>query len=276
MAENESAVKNHYGRQMLWESILAAFENAGKDLGEITIRDLWPVDMFHMRGRKATEELAALLNISPTQTVLDVGCGIGGPVRFLADRFGCRTVGIDITRDYVEVAKKLSALTGISALTEFHTASALDMPFENASFDAVWTEHVQMNIAEKDAFYLEIARVLKPGGRLVFHDVFSGNGVDPYYPLPWAEDETISWLETLPQLQTHLANAGFSIERLEDKSRDALSWFIATGKKLQSSGPPPLGIHLLLGKTAKLKAENIVRNLTEQRITALLGAAVKQ
>ena len=75
-------------------------------------------------------------------------------------------------------------MVGLSAKVEFIQGSALEIPFPDGSFDVVWTQHAQMNIADKRGFYSEMTRVLKPGGRLVLHDILQGEGGEPYYPLP--------------------------------------------------------------------------------------------
>jgi ubiquinone/menaquinone biosynthesis C-methylase UbiE len=105
-------------------------------------------------------------------------------------------MGIDLTREYVDVACALADLAGLKDSVAFHRSSALDMPFDDGSFDVVWTEHVQMNISDKRAFYAEIVRVLVPGGRLVFYDVFQGNGGPLHFLVPWVEEHSISFLAT--------------------------------------------------------------------------------
>jgi ubiquinone/menaquinone biosynthesis C-methylase UbiE len=247
----------------------------GKELHRLNVDDLSPVDAFHIRGRSATAELAVRSRIRSDFEVLDVGCGIGGAVRYLSSTYACKTTGIDLTKEYVEVARRLAHAVRLDELVSFHCASALDMPFADASFDIVWTEHVQMNIEDKGAFYKEMARVLKPGGRLVFHDVFSGDGGEPYFPVPWAETARINFLSTINELRGHLKDAGFSIQSWEDKSQESLNWFRAAVSRMKSSGKAPLGVHLLMGATARQKFENLISNLSEQRITVLQATMQK-
>jgi MPBQ/MSBQ methyltransferase len=169
-------VDSHYGRGDILNSILRALREMGKDVAQLAPADLAPVDEFHIRGREATVELAGRASLKPGLRVLDVGCGLGGSVRYLASEHQCQVVGIDLTKEYVDVANALADLVGLKHMVEFRQGSALDMPFDDSSFDVVWTEHVQMNIANKRAFYAEIARVLAPRGRLLFHDIFQGDG----------------------------------------------------------------------------------------------------
>lgn len=267
------AVERHYGRGDVLDSILGALRGMGKDVARLVPADLAPVDEFHIRGREATVELARRASLTPGSRVLDVGCGLGGSARYLASEHRCRVTGIDLTREYVDAASALADLVGLRGMVEFHQASALDMPFDARTFDVVWTEHVQMNIADKRAFYREIARVLAPRGRLLFHDIFQGDGGAPHYPVPWAEEASISFLATPDAVREILEGLGFSILDWEDTSQRSLAWFAAVLEKLRLSGPPPLGTHLLMGGTAKAKTADIVRNLRERRVVAFQAVA---
>jgi ubiquinone/menaquinone biosynthesis C-methylase UbiE len=246
-----------------------------KDVSKVSPADLALVDEFHTRGRAATIELARRAALTPGLNVLDVGCGLGGSARYLASEHGCRVTGIDLTKEYVDAANALAELVGMKDLVTFHQASALDLPFPDGSFDAVWTQHVQMNIADKRAFYGQIARVLRPRGRLLFHDVFQGPGDALHYPVPWAEDASISCLESPETVRKILEGLGFSVLDWDDKSQMSREWFVTRLAALDVSGPPPLGSHLLMGVTARVKLENNARNLSEQRSVVVQGVLEK-
>jgi ubiquinone/menaquinone biosynthesis C-methylase UbiE len=264
-----ASVEKHYGVGGVFESILEALHALGKDLNQLTPPDLAPVDAFHIRGREATAELAQVAELSPNLRVVDVGCGLGGATRYLASEHGCRTTGIDLTREYCEIAAALSARVGLSEVVDFRHCSALHMPFDDATFDIAWTEHTQMNIRDKTAFYTEIARVLRPGGRLVFHDIFQGEGGEVFYPVPWAEDSSISFLVTPAVLRQILAQVGLREIVWEDKTIISLDWFRRAIKRMQTTKPSPLGLHLLTGENSKTKFGNIIRNLEAGRIVVL-------
>jgi len=208
--------------------------------------------------------------------VLDVGCGLGGSARYLAAEHQCQVTGIDLTQEYVNVANALADMVGLGDKVAFRQASALDMPFDDGSFDVVWTEHVQMNIANKRAFYREIGRVTRPKGLLLFHDIFLGDLGPLHYPVPWAEDASISFLAAPGEVRQILEDLGFVIHDWKDKSQSSLDWFVAAIEKLKVSGPPPLGLHLLMGNTAKTKFENNIRNLRERRFVVFQGRAEKR
>jgi ubiquinone/menaquinone biosynthesis C-methylase UbiE len=166
-------------------------------------------------------------------------------------------------------------MVGLGSRVKFQQASALELPFDNESFDVVWTEHAQMNIKDKEQFYREISRVLVPGGRLAFHDVFQGDGGSPYFPLPWAEESAFSALMTPDAAKVTITRSQFVVQDWLDKSDDSLQWFKKTAAKAKATGRKPLSIHLLLGATTGQKLKNIIRNLQEKRITLIQGVAVK-
>lgn len=269
-------VEQHYGRGRILDSIIAALRETGKDLARLEPADLAPVDEFHVRGREATVELARRAALKPGSHVLDVGCGLGGSARYLAAEHQCQVTGIDLTQEYVDVANALAGMVGLSHKVAFRQASALAMPFDDGTFDVVWTEHVQMNIADKHAFYGEIGRVTRPQGILLFHDIFEGTGGPLHYPVPWAEESSISFLAAPDEVRTTLEDLGFVIRDWVDKSEPSLQWLVTAIERTRVSGPPPIGTHLLMGDTARKKLENAIRNLREGRFVVYQARAEKQ
>lgn len=274
MSKMEKSVSRHYGSSDIMNAVRRGLERAGKDLEALTIDDLAPVDAFHTRGRESTEELASLEHPKPSHEVLDVGCGLGGSARFLADRFGCSVTGIDLTDQYILAAQELTELTGLTGSVNFVQGSAVELPFDDETFQIVWTEHAQMNIDDKGRFYGEISRVLKPGGALLFHDIFGGPG-ELVFPLPWAEDESISCLATIDQAREFMQDSGLTIEHWFDRANESKEFFEQVVAKVDANGLPPIGIHLLMGDTASQKLTNYVASLKNQGFTVALGVARK-
>jgi MPBQ/MSBQ methyltransferase len=259
-------VESHYASGGLADRILAALSAAGKDPDRLRIEDLAPVDEFHIRGREATLELAAAAGLAEGMRVLDVGSGVGGPSCYLAAAVGCRVTGLDLTEEYCQVAALLAERVGLADRVEYHPGDALAMPFANCSFDAVWTQHAAMNIADKAGLYAECRRVLEPGGALAIYDIVTGTGGPVHFPVPWAREPSISFLAGPAELRGLLEGAGFTIESWRDTTDLGRTWFRAFAKRLAEGAPPPLGFHLLMGPEFPAMAQNQIRNLNEDRI----------
>jgi ubiquinone/menaquinone biosynthesis C-methylase UbiE len=268
-------VERHYTPGDLVAAIREGLQRAGKDVASLTLEDLAPVDEFHVRGREATRELAAQLDLRPGLSVLDVGSGTGGASRFLAATYGCRVIGIDLTAEYCRAATALAQWVKLDALVEYRQANALDLPFPDDRFDVAWTQHVAMNIADKARLYAGIRRVVKPGGAFALYDVLKGPGGDVKYPVPWAREPSISFLVTPDALRRLLEQAGFRIESWRDRTAEGRTWFRSVAERLRAGGAPPLGFHLLIGPEFATMAENMRRNLDEDRI-ALLEAICRR
>jgi ubiquinone/menaquinone biosynthesis C-methylase UbiE len=173
----EQEVVQHWTHGSLEEAIRSGLIASGHSLDRLQPDDLAPVDEFHMGGREATVHLAEKIDLKAGTTVLDIGSGIGGLARFLADRYGCRVVGIDVTPEYVKVAESLTGMVGLAGQVAFKVASATALPFDAESFDAALLIHVAMNIADKEKLCAEVARVLKTDGVSVLSSPVSGLGI---------------------------------------------------------------------------------------------------
>jgi ubiquinone/menaquinone biosynthesis C-methylase UbiE len=270
-----SGVDAHYAHRDLEGAILAALIAAGKDPDRLKAEDLMAMDEFHVRGRRATHDLARDVGPVRNMTVLDVGCGLGGAARFLAREFGCRVTGLDLSEEYCRVATSLTRRLLLDPLVSFRQGNALDLPFADGSFDLVWTQHAAMNIADKARFYGEIRRVLKPGGRLALYDILAGPGGEVYFPVPWAREPGISFLVTSRELLDILGEAGFDVLVWRDVTEGGRSWFRQMQERSASDGPPSLGLQLLLGPDFRRMAHNQFLNLEEDRIT-LIEAVVQR
>jgi len=259
-------IKRHYTRANLAAVILTALANAGKDVNALTPEDLAPIDEFHVRGRKATLELARAAGLDASTRVLDIGSGLGGPSRCIAREFGCQVTGIDLTDEYCRVATMLAERTGLSQRVTYRQGDALDLPFPDAAFDVVWTQHVAMNIRDKAALYRGMSRVLKPGGALALYDVLAGPASPVLFPVPWARSPETSFLVTPDELCRLLEASGFTIESWEDTTVAATAWFANLASKVRDTGAPPLGLHLVLGPDFAVMTRTLRQNLEEGRV----------
>ncbi|RMD63870.1 MAG: class I SAM-dependent methyltransferase [Alphaproteobacteria bacterium] len=265
MPDIENAVARHYGSDGLLQRICDGLRAAGIDPSQVRPDDLAPVDEFHIGGRQATKHAISKMALTADDHVLDIGCGIGGTARTLAARIGCRVTGIDLTPEYIAVAEDLTRMTGLDDRITYHVASALDMPFATARFDAAITIHVAMNIHDREGLYREIARVLRPGAVLCIYDVMKKGEGELTFPVPWADTPRTSHLVTPEEMCALLEAAGFEVEEVEDRTDFGIDFF-RKALAVNADGPPPLGTHLVMGPSAAEKFRNVLHNLEHGRI----------
>jgi len=214
-----SLVAGQYGRADLRERIGAALVAAGRDPDRLTVDDTAPIDEFHTLGRAATGALAEAAGITAADHVLDVGAGLGGAARYLADRHGCRVSTVDLTPAYCDVARWLNAATGLADRITVHDGDALALPIATRSIDLVWTQHVQMNVADKAALYREARRVLRDGGRIALWEIVAGASRRLRFPVPWADTPALSYRTSASGLCDELVAAGLKPVTWQDRAR---------------------------------------------------------
>ena len=272
---NPAEIVEHYGTDDLTARVSEALARAGLDAPTLSWQALAPLDQFHVRGAQATAELAACLSLTPATRVIDVGCGLGGPARHLASVYGCAVVGIDLNARYVALADMLTERAGLSSLVRHVEGDALALAFGAASFDVAWTQHVAMNIADRDAFYAGIAHVLVPGGRLAIYDVIAGNGEPPHFPVPWARTPEHSHLVSEAAMRSALHRAGFAVDSWTDVTAEAVAWFAAQARaRADGAAAPPHNLALVMGPEFPSMTANLGRNLGEGRVRLAQVVAV--
>ncbi len=251
-------------------AISSALDAAGVDRTTLRPADLASIDEFHIRGRAASLEIIDALALPSDAQVLDLGSGLGGPARTLAEQAGCRVTGIDLTPEFCEVATALSEWTGLSGRTRFQVGDATATGLPDSSVDAALTVHAAMNISDKPGLYAEAFRVLRPGGRFVVYDVLQGEGGEVHYPVPWAEDSATSFLVTTDEMRELLQTAGFEVISDVDSSEESLAWFQEMRARIDRDGPPPVTFAAFLGDAFAQMAVNQVANLAERRIRTVM------
>ena len=216
--EMNTHIGNQYSTGLSRHNIEQALIATGKDLSHLEPADLGMLEDFHTLGRIATSQLADLAQISKQDRVLDAGSGIGGTSRFLAHRYGCTVTALDLTEEYCETARWLNGLVGLDGAITVRQGDVTDLPFDDASFDVVISQHVQMNIADKARLYAQARAVLVTDGRLAIWDVTAGTPGQLQYPLPWADSPERSHLVSAGQLRATIEAAGFAIVHWNDLS----------------------------------------------------------
>lgn len=265
-----SNVTDHYEHGDLLERLKAALDDDGTDADHPTHASLTPYEHFHGRGVEATEELAASLDVSAEDHILDVGSGIGGPARFMARRFGCRVTGIDLTPEFCDVARVLTRALGLDEKVSIEQGDALAMPFQDASFDGAYSMNVSMNIADKHAFYRELHRVLRPGAWLALSEISLGPGGEPDYPTPWARTKASSFLATLSETLEGLQSSGFTLVKSRDTVEETLQ-FGARSKSMVDRGekPPHRAVMLIHGDLAADVMSNVSKGVKQGQLVPI-------
>lgn len=272
---SEQDVSDFWGHGNTLERILGALKKAGLSLDSLTVQDLAPVDHVHARGLPATVDLADRLPIECGQHILDIGCAVGGPARYMAERFGCRVSGIDITPGFIEAGEELSRLTGMTDKVDLQVGDGATLPCESSSFDGAYTQHVTMNVADRAAFYSEAFRVIKPGGFFALSEHGRGSGGDPIYPLPWAADATMSFLKTRRETEELLKNAEFDQIEIIDTGQKYVDGYRTMLAKIAADGQPSLGLHVIGGEAMAERAENSTRCIEEGRTHPIEVVCIK-
>ena len=264
-----SKVTSQYSTGLSRQGIEEALITAGKDLGQLRPDDLGPLEDFHTLGRIATGQLAELAAITSTDRVLDAGSGIGGTARFLAAHQGCAVTAVDLTEEYCQTARWLNRLVGLDAKISVRQGDITDLPFDDATFDVVFSQHVQMNVPDKARVYAEARRVLVPGGRLAHWDIVSGTPGALGYPLPWADRQETSHLASADQLRAAIESAGFAIGQWNDLTEPAAALMEA----FISRPAEPLGLQAFVPNFA-VKSANLTRGLASGHLRAIQGVAL--
>lgn len=258
----DQAVSESYFHGNLLNAIQASIGKLGKTVDSVTVEDLGPVDEFHIGGRSATKSFLDQLNFSDQDHILDVGSGLGGATRFVANTYGSRVTGIDLSQEYTETGKALNNWVKLDKQITLQQGSALTMPFEDETFDGGFMLHIGMNIEDKVKLFSEIYRVLRPGATFGVYDIMRQNGGELSFPVPWATDKSTNKLATPDQYKQALSDAGFEVSSENNRSEFALEFFkLMRAKTETNGGPAPLGLHTLMKDSTSLKLKNMVDNI---------------
>lgn len=253
----EKQVAAYYTPGKLEEKIFAALRSAGKNPTQLSVDDLAAIDNFHLGGRISTEDLAAFMGLRPGMRLLDIGCGIGGPARHFAER-GCQVTGVDLSEEFVAVAESLSRALKLDGSVTFRVGSALELPFDEGSFDGAYEIHAGMNIQDKPSLFREVARVLKPGGRMSIFDLMQSGPGSLGFPVPWARSSETSFVASADEYRRALEAAGFRIEHQRGRRQFAIEFMEKMAATQQAMATPPPGVQLLMGEQAPLMLKNVL------------------
>ncbi len=264
-----SGVTAHYQKSFLKDVIEEKITTLKAGGHNLNLEDLALLDDLHIGGRASTRQLVKKSGFNKGGLVLDVGSGIGGPVRILANDYGYRVIGLDLSEEFSYVAQLLTQAVGIDNCLGFVNGDALMLPFSANCFDAVWNQHCSMNIQSKKDLYTEFHRVLKHNGRLIIHDITAGSNQPIHFPVPWANSEAVSFLLPADDLKSLIEDKGFKPVMWNDISQQALSWYDRPRKQGRAISSYPFNQKLVFGDLFKVMAANMKKNLQEERIRVI-------
>jgi ubiquinone/menaquinone biosynthesis C-methylase UbiE len=267
-------IRRIYGTEALGDKLLDSLAAAGCNIAKLSTADLIAFDELHIMGKEATLALGRQAGIHAGMHVLDIGCGVGGPARSLAENFGCRVVGVDLSESFISAAATLTSRVGLAPQVAFQYGDALELPFEAGCFDVAVMIHLSMNIRDKNSLFQEAHRVLRPGGRLALWEVCRGAG-EIIFPVPWADNAAFSYVVAMDDMVSLLTRSGFEKVEWEDATSQAGDWVRqrvrAAGKSAPARKTPDLDLIL---PDFRRKRANISKNLLQGTLRILKAVAI--
>ena len=262
---NKSDIETFWTRGDIHSRIHKAMLEAGLNDRKLDIEDLFPIDQYHARGIAATVDLGKRMPISENQTIIDIGCGLGGPARYFAKQFKCFITGIDITPSFIEIGNKFNNLTSMSKQVSLQIGNGETLDFEDETFDGGYSQHVTMNIKNRKEFFLEAFRVLKKGTFFAFSEHGLGPEGNPVFPLPWADAAEMSFLFSPESTIALLEEVGFYDIQIIETSEKYISGYEKMINTKSEKENPILGIHVIGGATMKQRSRNSMQCIKEKR-----------
>jgi len=258
-------IENFWTRGDLYSRINQAMSDSGLNNKKLEIEDLFPIDQYHARGIGATKDLGKRMPITKNQKILDVGCGLGGPARYYAKEFKCHITGVDITPSFIEIGNNFNRLTSMSTMVDLYVGNGEKLEFEDEVFDGAYSQHVTMNISDRMKFFSEIYRVLKKGSFFAFTEHGLGPECDPIFPLPWADNQEMSFLLPLENTNAILKEIGFQKIKIIETGDKYIAGYEKLIQKQPKSEKPTLGIHVIGGSSMHERSINSMRSIKENR-----------
>lgn len=183
---------------------------------DITEAVLQQHDQDHYGGTAAVDRLMQQAAVTAEDEVLDVCSGLGGPARYIAWHTGCQVTGLDLTASRVQGATELTLAAGLADRVRFVHGNALAMPFADGHFSLAIGQEAFAHIPGKQRLVDELARVLRPGGRVVFSDILHRQGLPEADAVRLFEGMRFSDVASVDGYEQHLRQAGLQTVAVVD------------------------------------------------------------
>lgn len=260
----------------LWLNIASALQSENISLNDLNTDLLAPIDQLHIGGRQATIKLLNDAGIQPKSQGMEIGSGLGGTARLIAEQFQAEITAIDITEAFTYACHAINQQLGFGSITSL-CADACIPQVAPASQDFVISQHTLMNIPDKERAIKTLSESLKDGGLLLLHEVFAGDNQEPLkLPVPWASDPQHSHLPLFETMDQLVRDAGFEQIRAEDVTDSALAWRTkhtqrenGTSNKGHTQQKSPLNPQLIFGNAFISMGQNLMRNLADRKVRVI-------
>lgn len=207
------------------------YDYTGKDVQDVYDGPgglLWEAVMseqIHSGGEEITDRMAKAVGLKPGMHVLDVCSALGAPARHIAKKYGVRVTGLDFTKTMLAKANERTKAAGLDHLITFVEGNAMDMPFKKETFDVVWGQEAWCYVTNKDQLMFEAARVLKPGGKIIFTDwVITGQVEEPLLAKLY-ETMAFPYMETLQGWADLMKKHGLKVIEVKDQTDEFAKCF---------------------------------------------------
>ncbi|WP_051206179.1 class I SAM-dependent methyltransferase [Oceanospirillum maris] len=271
----------------LWQKITNSLTDASIDLSKLTADLLAPIDQLHIGGRKATQNLLQRAELPSQSHVLEIGAGLGGTARLIADQLkkqsNCHITAVDITSSFTFACQQINNLMNYQNIHSICGDACLPH-VAAASQDVIISQHTLMNIPDKVSLLNTLFNSLKPNGKLLLHEVIAGDNLEALaLPVPWASQPEHSDLPQQQALIALLEQAGFTLASIHNVSEDALAWRNKhtqreagqsdQGKTQQKS---PLNPKLIFGERFIQMGKNVMANLATDKVRVVEAIFIKK
>jgi len=185
-------------------------------------------DQNHIGAAEFVLELAAACGLSGASKVLDLGCGIGGPARLIADRFGCAVHGVDLSQERIDDARELTRMTGLTSRVTFECSDFMNIEPKPA-YSVVWGENSWIHISDRERLLLLASQWLVAGGRVAFEDVCLQRPIRPGTETEWFATISDAWrssFATVEEWQSAFTAAGLEIMLSVDRTQPFIEHYM--------------------------------------------------
>ena len=203
------------------ERILADLDASGLGTDHaLHVDDLTPFDQYHYESTDAVDDAISMLKIGPDWHVLDVGSGLGGPSRYLADRTGARVTALELQQDLHDTALSLTRRCELDDWVTHLNGDILEGAAPAGAFEAIVSMLCFLHIPDRASLFRECARTLKPGGLMFIDDYVERGELTDHERHILTEKVFCPYLPNLSTYIGQVEEAGFVVTQTVDKTDD--------------------------------------------------------